>query len=39
MGYIKRVRDTASQFFKLHDERIDNGTGINVIKDWAVNDT
>ena len=39
MGYIKRVRDTASQFYNLHDERIDNGIGINVIKDWAVNDT
>lgn len=39
MGYIKRVRDTASQFFNLHDERIDNGIGINVIKDWVVNDT
>ena len=39
MAYIKRVRDTANQNFDLHDARLGEGAELNIVKDWAVNDT
>ena len=39
MAYIKRVRDTANQNFDLHDARLGEGEELNIVKDWAVNNT
>lgn len=38
MAYIQRVKNTSNRPFDLHDPRLDSGEGLNVIKDWEVND-